>query len=321
MIRLKIRNWRFNRSWTPVVVITVIFSLFVLLNYFVWFVRIPAVNPPTLNLISRGVWGKTNEADLLFIGAIYIPDAIEVVRGEQSELRSERDAFEAFLNKIKTITPVELSTEPSPQQSGNILTSPRRTQSQEIIRAYKETVRDVPHYKTEYDDTVTESLVEEFGPEIATQLVTGKTYTPLVKNQLTEAVCRCRQEREHVLQTLESEHEALQKAQTTLEKKEAELNCVTACLPSEQSFDELFQNYNCVIDAEETCEEVLEERQQQRVEGHAAVTAPRTDEVDLYPYLYRSLPVTYPVIADATKLIERLQRVQRRLAKQLVARF
>lgn len=315
-----IRDWRFNKSWIVFIFISIIFGLFIMQDYSILPARFSVTNPPTTRLISENIGIKQMRAVFL-IGVVCITDAIGVVDKEQNELQAELDAFDRFLKKIKTTVAVEPSLEPSPQQSETILSTPQKTQVQEIRRTYQETVREVPHYEREYDDTVTESLVEEFGSGIATQLVAGETYTPLLKKQLIETVWQSRQERKHFLQTLESEHEALQTAKTTLEEVDAEIEHMTVYSPSEQSLDELFQNYNRLIDTGETCETVLKERQQQRVEGHAAVTTSYTNNIDLCPYLYRSLPVTYPILADTTNLIERLQRTEERLAKQLAARF
>jgi DNA repair exonuclease SbcCD ATPase subunit len=321
VVWLKIRDWRFNKSWILLIFISIVLSLLIPQKYPLLLARVSATNPPTAQLISEGVGAKQMKTGFLSISVAYTTDAIELVRKEQNELQAELDALKQFLKEIKTTAPAEPSLEASPQQSENILSTPQETRLEEIRQAYEETVREVPHYQREYDDTVTESLVEEFGPSIATQLVTGETYTPLVKNQLIKAVWRSRQERKHFFQTLKSEYEALQTAKTTLEKVDAEFEHITVCPSSEQSLDELFQNYNRLIDTQETCETVLKERQQQRVEGHAAVTAPGTNEIDLYPYLYRSLPVTYPVLADTTKVIEQLQRTEERLAKRLGGGF
>jgi exonuclease VII small subunit len=318
--KMKVRNWRFNKTVLLGFFMIMAFGLLVLPVYHIPLVRVPVVNLPTSKWISKGVGAEYPAASFLSLVIGYVPDAVETVREERNELQAERNAFDAFIDEVNAIAAVEQSPTLDPHQSGIMLSTPKEAQLKEVRQAYEATVMAVAHYEEEYDDTITESLAEEFGPEIATQLIAGETFTPLVKEQLMEATRQSRLEREQFLSTLESEQEALHTAQTTLEEIDTELERIIGRLPSELSLNELIEGYNRFIDAEETCETVLEERQQQRIDGHAA-TAPRADIADLYPYLYRSLPVTYPVLADTTKLLDRLQRTQRRLAKELATRF
>jgi hypothetical protein len=317
---MNVRNWRLNKPVLIVLFVVIAFGLLALPVYYILVVRVPVVNPPISKLISEGVGAGPPTASFLSLVVGYIPDAAEIVRQERNELQAERDAFDAFIDDINATTPVEQSQTLDTQPSVVTLSPPEGTHLQKVRRVYEGTVMAVSHYEEEYGDTITESLTEEFGPEMATQLIAGEAFTPLVKERLTEAARQSRREREQFLSTLESEQEALHAAQTKLENIDADLDCITERLPSELSVGELIESYNRLTDAEETCETVLTERQQQRTDGHAA-TAPRTDIADFYPYIYRSLSVTYPVLADATKLLGRLERTQRRLAKELVSNF
>jgi hypothetical protein len=315
--KMKACDQRLNKRVILVSLIAVSLSLFALPVYHVSIVKAPVINPQIYKWIPEGV-GVEYPVTFLPFAIGYVSDAIEIVREEQKESRAERDAFDRFINEINAIPAVEQSQSLRVQPSGNMVSTSKSTQLQEIRRAYEETVMATPHYEEEYNDTMTESLAEEFGPEIATQLVAGETYTPLIKEQLIKAAQQSRLEREQLLPTLESEQEALQTARTTLETIDTQLERITARPSSRHSSDELIQNYNRLTEAEETCETVLEERQQQRVTGHAT-TPPRAEIADLHSYLYHSLPVTYPVLADTTKLLERLRHTQRQLTKEFEA--
>jgi hypothetical protein len=70
----------------------------------------------------------------------------------------------------------------------------------------------------------------------------------------------------------------------------------------------------------DSCEQLLDERQTQRVTGHTA--EPHTEElVDLQHYLYRSLEVTYPVLVAGTTVLDRYLTARRRVEDDLVERL
>lgn len=250
-----------------------------------------------------------------------VSDAVEVVREERRRTRAERDAFDEFRRRVEET--------PAAQESGVLGARPSVDATRgaaadslpRIRRAYEETVMAVDHYDDEYDDTVAESLAEEFGPELGSQLVTGRAFTPLVKDQLLRTVGESRRDREEFVGTLDAEVEALEAARETLEGIDERLEHVTTRLPSEQSLDEVISAHGSLEAAREECAALLEERQRQRVDGHAAIDDRQGTIPDLQTYLYRSLPVTYPVLADATELLGRLERIRRQLSRELGARF
>lgn len=319
MKRLEIYRRRLNKAGIKFLFTIVVFSLLISLSYYTLHVRTPIVNLPTAMWISEIVGTKYLVTSSILFVVGYIPDAVEIVRKESNELQAERDAFDAFIDEVDAIAPKKHSRASDPQQSGIIFSTPKETGLQEVRQAYEETVMMVSHYEKEYGDTIAESLTKEFSPEIASQLLAGRIFTPLVKEQLMEAARQSRREREQFLSTLESEQEALHAAQTKLEDIDAELERIIGRVQSGHSLNKLIESYNNLTDAEETCKTILDERQHQRVDGHAA-TPPRVEIADIYSYLYSSLPVTYPVLADTIELLERLQQTQKRLAEEISAR-
>jgi DNA repair exonuclease SbcCD ATPase subunit len=317
MNRSKNHYQRLNkrRIWSFFIIIA--FGLLTQAIYYVLLGRVLVVGSATSRWVLESVELKYTAP--FVVG--YVPDAVEIIHKEQDEIRTELAAFDTFIDEIKGITPVEQPPALESQQSNAGFLTPDGSQFEEVRQAYEQTVMSVPHYEEEYDDTITESLAEEFGSEIVTQFTTGQRFSPVIKEYVIEAAQQSQQKREYFLSTLESEHETLRTAQERLEKIDAQLECLTMVPPSDISVDKLIQHHNRLIDLEETCETVLKERQQQRLDRPASVTGPRTDIADLYSYLYDSLPVTYPVLADTAELLERLQDNQRELAKELAARF
>ena len=70
--------------------------------------------------------------------------------------------------------------------------------------AYRETVMSVPHFEADYDESYTENVTEEFGPELATALVTGDRFDPFCRRTLLEAVGEGSTRREPHLDALDA---------------------------------------------------------------------------------------------------------------------
>lgn len=283
-------------------------------------VRIPVVTLPLPKWVATDTDPGVRYIVVLTAVTNNISDAIAVIREERARTCAERDAFDTFLQRVDS-TPVtqEIS---SPGDPRTIIENSTATTDhlQQIQQAYEDTVMNVAHYEEEYDDTVAESMSEEFGSEIAFQIVSGQSFTPPLKQQLLETARRRRRSRTKFLSTLETEQKALETAQRMLDDAAEQFNHMTTHLPSEQSLSDLITTYSWLEEAEQECNELLTDRQQQRIDGHTAVDTPRTSIPDLQTYLYHSLPVTYPVLADTADFLEKLQRTRRQITRELAAR-
>jgi hypothetical protein len=178
---------------------------------------------------------------------------------------------------------------------------------------------DVAHYHEEYDDTVVESISVELSPEIASVLISNGPFSPLLKERLIRAAEQSREQRQDFLLTLQKEEEELVLAHSSLEDIDTELsNKISRSEPS-SSFEKLFEVYTWLEDAERKCVKLLEERQKQRVTGHASVSTSKTP--DLQTYLYTNLPVTYPVLADTTNLIGALRSFRQQISRKFISKL
>lgn len=289
-------------------------------------VRVPVVRPPLPKLPVAAGPGGVRDTLALSVAVGNVSDAIETVREERTRTRAERDAFDEFLERVEE-TPTAQGRATLDSRTAAVgataaaTTGPANDHLERVREAYEGTVMDVPHYGEEYDDTVAESMVEELGRDVAGEVVSGRAFTPLLKRQLLGAARQSRRERESFLGTLEAERDALERARSTLEDVAERLDRETTRLPSQRSIDDLIATHGRLDDAREECEAVLEERQCQRTDGHLAVDAPRSSITDLCSYLYQSLPVTYPVLADATDLLGTISRTRRQITRELATRF
>ena len=174
----------------------------------------------------------------------------------------------------------------------------------------------VAHYDEDYGDSLPESLAEEFGPEIATAVLTSDQLTPHLRSRLIDATHYAREGRHALLQSLENEHTALKAADENLTRFGADLDDVL----SVQSFhtwsdEDLATARDCLHARQQECDQFAADRQATLQEQRI----PSTHRVDheFTQYLYETLPVTYPVLTDIANLAETLQNTQQSVERAL----
>jgi hypothetical protein len=256
----------------------------------------------------------------------HVRSAITVVETDHERTTTERDAFASFLHRISDldISSIDLQPNHAHQASTQTLATPEtpehaESQLERVRNAYRDTVMSVPHYDEDYGDSLPESLAEEFGPEIATAILTSDQLTPHLRNLLIDATHHARESRHALLQGLENEHSALEAADENLTRLSADLDDVL----STQSFHawsgkDLTNARDCLHDREAECDQLAADRQatlrEQRIPGTHHIDHEFTE------YLYESLPVTYPVLTDITSLVGTLRTAQHSVERALNAR-
>jgi len=253
----------------------------------------------------------------------HVRSAITVVETDHERTTTERDAFASFLHRISDldVSSVDLQPNHAHQASTQTLVTPetpRHAESQlERVRiAYRDTIMSVPHYDEDYDDSLPESLTEEFGPEIATAILTSDQLTPHLRNRLIDATHHARESRHALLQGLNDEHSALEAADENLTRLGADLDDVL----SAQSFhawpdEDLATARDCLHARQQECDQLAADRQatlrEQRIPGTHHIGHEFTQ------YLYETLPVTYPVLTDIASLAETLHNTQQGVERTL----
>ena len=284
-------------------------------------IKVPVVKPPMPKVPVVTFEQTVKQGGSLVVATSNVRDAIDVVNEERARTRDERDAFDAFLTRIQRMNASQSMAAPGAKQTVVNTKPVTASQTTRIQDTYEETVMDVPHYSEEYGDTVDRSLAEEFGPAIAAAITTGQSFTPLFKQQLEEAAHESRALRDDFLERLNTEESALATARQQLEDLASAFDQATVSLPSEKSYEDLIDGYERLTAIEDDCTALLEERQRQRTTGHAALGSSRLSTSDLHSYLYGSLDVTYPVLADTTSFLEKVRRTRRQLTREFATRY
>ncbi|GAA0477765.1 hypothetical protein MUK72_14665 (plasmid) [Halococcus dombrowskii] len=252
--------------------------------------------------------------------------ATEVVESDRVWTTDERDAFATFTDRIADldVAAVDPTTDEFQQPSTQLLAqspynSNAATSLEEVHDIYRETVMAVDHYADVYDDTLEESLAQEFGPEVATTVLASDQLTPQLRDRLVACSQQARESRHSLLQGLNSEYSALATADEKLTRLGAALDGIVGTRS--------FENWTAreLVDADERlrsrrheCEQLLTDRQATLSEQRV----PSTHRIDheFSEYLYGSLSVTYPVVSDTTSLIDTLRTAHENVEQALTTR-
>jgi hypothetical protein len=231
---------------------------------------------------------------------LYFDDALDAIEAERAILTAEGDAFEEFLDIVRSITP----------QSGTRQTvrsihtrSGEDDPFQSLRTAYESTVMAVEHYDDEYGESYEENIRAEYGPDIATLLITGHVFERHHKQALTVATEDVIDQRRYLLDALDEEQQSVERFKEPVKSvTDAIESLETGTLTS--SSPQLLDGYRRRLDVlKSRCHDLVERRQSEIVDDRRALSL-STSSPDIPSYLYTDLPVTYPVIAPLTALLE-----------------
>ena len=253
----------------------------------------------------------------------HVRSAIAVVETDHERTTTERDAFASFLHRISDldVSSVDFQPDHAHQASTQTLVAPETSEHAEsqlkhVRDAYRDTVMNVAHYDEDYGDSLPESLAEEFGPEIATAVLTSDQLTPHLRSRLIDATHHARDGRHALLQGLENERTALNTADENLIRLSADLDDVLSAESFHAWSDEdLATERDCLHAHQQECDQLAADRQATLQEQRI----PSTHHIDheFTQYLYETLPVTYPVLTDIASLAETLQNTHQSVKRAL----
>lgn len=238
---------------------------------------------------------------------------------ERSRARAERDAFEAFARRLAGMEASSGAVREATAGGTALAGSTEDPRLERVRDAYRETVMSVPHYGDEYAEPVATNMTAEFGEEVATATLSGPRFTPGLKGALLGETANSRDQRDELLDALDREADALDRAAAALSDVGAALEDLNRRPLSDLSFDDLSAAYDRLGSLESEAESVLADRQRALHEDFDVGTRPSRSHA-FHEYLYQSLPVTYPVLADATTLVDRIRRAKNSVALATTAR-
>jgi len=261
----------------------------------------------------------------------FVPDARAVLRREHERASDERDAFARFARRVADL---DTTAAPNPSSgahanrapgvNGTLALSetggsPPDDRLARARRAYRDTVMSVPHYEEEYGESLSENVSAEFGESVALALEGADAFTPGLRGTLVEGAESARDRRNSLVRAIEKEETALRTAASTLSDVESDVESVSEGPTLPLSFEELMDRWGRLYDLEQECEELAAERQETIQSGYG-VPLRLDGPITLQEYLYDSLPVTHPILADATRTLEAVREAQDSMSVALARR-
>jgi hypothetical protein len=248
--------------------------------------------------------------------------AVAALDEERERLDVERAAFTQFRKRVAAMDVHTPTTNTAAGIKNALMGTSTATASsaqlEQVRTAYRETVMSVPHYDEDYDQSLDDDIAEEFSPELANALTAADSLTPPIQETLLTGCQRATEGRTTLLSALDREADNLQHARETLEALQTTLNEMNQRPIAVWSTNEIISTYERLADLETQCDELAAERQtelrSQRIPG------PNPTDEELNEYLYESLSVTHPVLADLAEFDSLLHTARQHLEQALISR-
>jgi hypothetical protein len=257
---------------------------------------------------------------LLFVAfaLAHIKTARSVLEEERERIREEAEAFATFARQVAD---VEAASRPLADGGPMVRTvRPPSDDGIEAVReAYRDTVMSVPHYDAEYDESLSRNMRLEFGDDVAGAVDRGGTLTPQLKATLVERSRTARDQRVSLLDQLDTEAEALDDADRTLERSRRTADRIADASLDRYAFDELAAEWRLLEDRREAADSLLTERQE-AVQERDRENGTRRRGPTFEEYLYGPMDVTHPVLAAGTSVLDRREEARRQVASALARR-
>jgi type II secretory pathway pseudopilin PulG len=255
---------------------------------------------------------------LVLVGLAHVYDARDALADERERVADERDAFRRFAAKVQGIDASAGRATAGTDAPVAVRTKPPDSGMGTVREAYRETVMGVPHFDDEYDEELVTNATAELSPEVAAALAGNGPLTPQLRKALATQSREAAASRENLIDAIDGERERVREATEDLERIEgavAELD-ETAFLP--YTYGELEDAYDRLEDARDDTDTLVTERQATlHAEGAGAQGM---DGHDFRRYVYGSLDTTYPVLTDASALIDYVEDVQSQVVRSLLRR-
>lgn len=241
------------------------------------------------------------------------------IETERRLVTAEIEAFDAFLDRVESITPGRPASTPAVRAGGYA-----RAQSGDglsaVRSAYEQTVMSCDHYDEEYGDTYAESVTVEFGPEIGTLLTEGSQFQPHLKAALIEHAQTCRDDREHLLDMVEMEAASIDEITPEFRAIRSEVGEFAGCPDPDAagSYGALEAEWRRLDVLSEQLRDLSTTRQRaivaQRRRFHLPIDAP-----DMPVYLYQDHDDQYPLLSSFVR-VQREIRARRSERERALAR-
>lgn len=267
----------------------------------------------TLGLFQTIYQPSQNSSTGLLLFAAPMKSAFDSITTEQDRINTEINAFESFAEQIRT-----LSVPKQAQTATNIMAvqefSPHITQNQRILELYQKTIMEVPHFEEDYNESIQQSMISEFSPEVCVTLFGNEELSPALKNSIYVQTQGAIQQRKNLLQMVNQEEKSLLYLDSKLENLNDgnETECPENSLPIEIIPEE----YEKLEGLEEEIHGLLVKRQQDIHSINRNHNHPMSSYIQ--EYLYQSIEHTFPGLFTILSRLDEVQQAKKCLIHQYI---
>lgn len=243
--------------------------------------------------------------------------AIDVVDREIQYATTERTAFRRFRSRLESIEPDSRPTAAATAgTSGGGVTLASGTESRDqalraVRAAYRETVMAVPHFDSEYGESLRENLTAEFSADLATLVTEQRRLAPVHRDALASASDRAVRERGAYLQVVRRERESLIEVRDGLDRCEQAAAAVGRTIDDATSSDRLGTLDDRLVAIERDCASLAESRQE-LLHGRCASELSGVEGASLTGFLYGGSEETCPALADIADCLSTVRHHRKR---------
>jgi|SRR6056297_1750773 len=254
-----------------------------------------------------------------FLAFAYVRDAADADRRERRRVLAERDAFEAFADRVSALdsAPPGAAASAFEGSAAAVRTVDRAAPAgdvrlKRVLTAYRDTVMSVPHYREEYDETIAESLAAELGPDTAVALASDGTLCAGSQSALVRRGRRAAEARSSLADAIGEEIDALRAFEDDLSRVDRRRRRLLEHLDgvSGPGADAALDVWERLGDLERECDEMAAARQSTLADPpmNPAGAVDAEEDRGFYEYLY--VPTDgprHPALAAVSELAERIR--------------
>ena len=267
---------------------------------------------------------------LVFVAFAYLRDAETACRQERRRVMDEHDAFEEFADRIAALDPCQMDATDRPAAGPTVETHRPGTargagtgdvRLRQVLDTYRNTVMSLPHYTEEYDESVTESIAAELGPDTTVSLASNGTLSPGLQSALVDRSRQAARARRSLADAIEAEVDALSDAETTLsgiERQRSRLNDHLDGVSHGARADASIDVWRRLNELERECDAVATERQDTLRDPPVSPDRSSGTDTAFHEYLYAPIEGTkHPVLATVASVGDRIREDRARVARQI----
>ena len=252
----------------------------------------------------------------------FLPRAQQLCERERQRATAEYDAFDDFLSQLQGFASNGSTTTAEAVGNGSLMHQQAAAQIDGLAKvrdAYRDTVMAVPHYEEDYDESLIENMGAELGEELAHAAVDGGQLVDPLKRGLIAAARDARDRRADFLEMLDEEGDSLDRHSVRLEKLADRVDRAVGPRCSDETYNGLRRRRERLLRCADEIESTIATRQEDRTQGRTA-TVQAMKGTDLQEYLYAPMEVTYPVLAECSRLLNQIEIGRKRIEDEMIYR-